>query len=114
MKDLFINCWKDNIQQNGNQGKLRTLKKIETKFDTEKYIFAMNNLKHRHAVTKLRISAHRLPVEVGRYNNTPYEQRICNHYSLNKVGNEQHYVMECNNAKFITIRALVGQIESRN
>ena len=37
--------------------------------------------------------------------NIPYKQRICDHYSLNEVGNEQHYLMKCSNAKFTTIRA---------
>ena len=47
------------------------------------------------AITKLRISAHRLPVETGRYCNVPYDERICQHCNLNEVGNEQHYLMQC-------------------
>ena len=104
LKNFYINYWKEQIQQGGNRGKLRTFKKIKTSLDPEKYIFEVNNIKHRQAVTKLRISAHRLPVEVGRYNNIPYEERICSHCDLNEVGNEQHYLMQCANTKFSVIR----------
>ncbi len=45
---------------------------------------------------KLRISSHKLPaVESGRYNNIPFDQRICKHCNLNVFGNEQHYLMQC-------------------
>ena len=104
LKNFYINYWKEQIQQGGNRDKLRTFKKIKTSLDPEKYIFEVNNIKHRQAVTKLRISAHRLPVEVGRYNNIPYQERICSHCDLNEVGNEQHYLMQCANTKFSVIR----------
>ena len=73
LKERFVDYWKDNIQQSGNQGKLRTL------------IAEIGNIKHRQAITKLRISAHRLPVETGRYCNVPYDERICQHCNLNEV-----------------------------
>ena len=46
-------------------------------FEPEKYLFEITNFKHRQVVTKLRISAHKLTVETGRYNNTPYNDRLC-------------------------------------
>ncbi len=64
----------------------------------------INNLKHRQAVTKVRISSHKLPVESGRYNNIPFDQRICKHRNLNVVGNEQHYLMQCSYPIFNKIR----------
>ena len=48
----------------------------------EKYLIEIQNVKHRQAVTKLRISAQRLPVETvetGRYKNIPYCDRVCRH-----------------------------------
>jgi hypothetical protein len=41
---------------------------------------------------------------ICRYNNIPYEERICSHCDLNEVGNEQHYLMQCANTKFSVIR----------
>ena len=56
------------------------------------------------AVTKLRISAHKLTVETGGYNNTPYNDRIYKLCNLNEVGNERHFLMSCTNIKFINLR----------
>jgi hypothetical protein len=47
-------------------GKLKFLSKIKMNFEMEKYLIEIQNVKHRQAVTKLRISAQRLPVETGR------------------------------------------------
>jgi hypothetical protein len=43
------------------------LKKFKKNFEFEKYTFEISNVKHRQAVTKLRISAQKLPVETDRY-----------------------------------------------
>ena len=40
-----------------------------------KIIFGVS--KYRQAVLKLRISAHRVPVETGRFGNVPYNKIIC-------------------------------------
>ena len=55
-------------------------------FVFEKYILEIHNVKHRQVVTKLRISAHRLPVEPGRYDNIAYCDRLRKHCDLNDVG----------------------------
>ena len=83
------------IQQQENQGKLRTFKKFKTNLNFQEYLNDISNIKHRQAVTKLRISSHRLPVESGRYNNNPFDKRTCKLCNLNEVGNEQHYLMQC-------------------
>ena len=58
LKERFVDYWKDNIQ-----GKLRTFKRLKINFEFKKYIAEIGNIKHRQAITKLRISAHRLPVK---------------------------------------------------
>jgi hypothetical protein len=45
-------------------------------------------------LTKLRISAHSLAIEKGRYNNTPKEQRFCKHCPTS-VENESHFILYC-------------------
>ena len=72
--------WKDQVQQHEDQGKLRTFKKFKTNLNFEEYLNEISNIKHRQAVTKLRISSHRLPVESVRYNNIPFNERTCKHY----------------------------------
>ena len=65
-------------------------------FNFEHYLSQVQNVKHR----QLRISAHKLPVEAGRYKNIPHNDRICKHCDLNEFGNEQHYLMSCSNTMF--------------
>ena len=52
--------------------------------------------KFRIALTKLRVSSHRLNVETGRWHRPipiPYENRICDNCGC--MENEYHFVMEC-------------------
>ena len=104
LEEQYVRFWKDQIQQQKNQGKLRTFKKFKTNLNFEEYLNEISNIKHRQAVTKLRISSHRLPVESGRYNNIPFDERTCKLCNLNEVGNEQHYLMQCSNPMFKEIR----------
>ena len=96
--------WCEQLQPVENSGKLRILKKVKKHFECKKYLLEISNFKHHQAVTKLRISVHKLTVETGRYNNTPYNDRICKLCNLNKVGDERHFLMSCTNIKFINLR----------
>ena len=80
------------MQQNNENSKLRLFRKVKVNFNFEYYLSQVQNVKHRQAVT---ISAHKFPVETGRYKNIPYNDRICKHCDLNEIGNEQHYLMSC-------------------
>ena len=77
LHEYFIKYWKEQIQQGGNNGKLRVYKNLKINFGCKMYFYLVQNFKYRQTVTKLRISAHRLPVETGRYNNVPYNDRLC-------------------------------------
>ena len=100
----FVTHFKNQIKQNKENGKLRLFKKVKVNFNFEHYLSQVQNVKHRQAVTKLRISAHKIPVETGRYKNIPYNDRICKHCDLNEIGNEQHYLLSCSNTMFRTLR----------
>ena len=63
---------------------------------------------NRNAISKMRISAHRLPVETGRYSGTPRNERMCP-LCKNGVGNELHYLLECNMPKMVQIRVPILQ-----
>ena len=68
-------------------------------FLTEPYLAHIRNFKHRSSVTQLRISAHTLNIETGRYKQIPAEERFCewcNHVTNNKIiENEQHFLTTC-------------------
>ena len=55
----------------------------------------MSNVKHRKAMTRLRISAHRLAIETGRYTKTPIEKRVCTTCEGQIIEDEYHFLMKC-------------------
>lgn len=44
---------------------------------------------------KYRTANHRLPVETGRYDRIPFNDRTCTLCTNNQVGSEEHYLLEC-------------------
>ena len=70
----------------------------------EKYLLEIKNFKYRQAVTRLRVSAHMLPVEIGRYKKIAYCDRKCKLCDQSEVGNEQHFLMSCGNTVFTFLR----------
>ena len=54
-----------------------------------------NNFTLRRAITKLRISSHRLKIETGRYLKLKVNKRLCNKCDLNKIEDEIHFLLEC-------------------
>ena len=54
----------------------------------------VKNPSHRSAITKIRISAHRYPIETGRYNHTVRPERECP-MGCQVLGDETHYVLNC-------------------
>ena len=77
--------------------------KIDHKF--EEYLTLLENRRYKSAITKLRCSAHRLKIEIGRYNRIrnevtgkmeplPREKRLCD-ICKEKVEEEYHFLFEC-------------------
>ncbi len=61
----------------------------------------------RSPLCKLRVSAHQLMIEKGRYAipKIPVENRICNICDLNEVEDEFHFIMKC--SAYSDIRSLL-------
>ena len=97
LQKLFCTKWKD---AKINSTKLDFYNTLKHEFGPEKYL-VMPNVKHRHALSRLRISAHNLFIERGRYTKpfTPRDDRICLYclHNINKrfVESEQHVINDC-------------------
>ena len=65
-------------------------------FGREAYVKIIKDRDVRSLFTKLRISAHKLNIETGRYRNIPAEHRYCNLCKNNCVEDEIHFSMSCN------------------
>lgn len=76
-------------------GKLSTYLFLKTNFGLEKYLTLLRP-EYRKPICRLRVSAHRLLIEMGRYNNTPRTERICKNCMCNEIEDEEHFIIRCN------------------
>jgi hypothetical protein len=100
MKQIYEFQWKRELNRTegrNNKGgnKLRTYCTFKKEFNYEKYLDFQSNFDKRRSITKLRISAHRLEIEAGRYKNIDKRDRICTNCNLNEVEDEEHLLMTC-------------------
>ena len=70
--DLLFQRMKDQFQQTAfekirNSEKLSLYSQLKTKSGAERYLSDVTNIRHRTAMTRLRMSAHSLHIEEGRY-----------------------------------------------
>ena len=63
----------------------------------ERYLSVIQNMEMRSYITKFRISAHKFPIETGRYINTEQQNCLCT-LCERGIGDELHYFSKCNNA----------------
>lgn len=73
--------------------KLKFYDSITKKYKFEPYLVHIINISHRKSLTKLRIGAHDLMIEIGRYNNTPKEERKCK--QCGTLEDETHFLDKC-------------------
>ncbi len=88
------------VGKTGMGNKLRTYKSFNRKLTCEKYFSDISNISYRINLTKLRVIAHQLRIERGRYervNNrmVPERDYICKYCSTNEIEDEFHFVMLC-------------------
>ena len=71
--------WLDAINDNRKSSKLRTYKLVKTDYRIEPHILYIRNKKHQRALTRLRVSSHKLNIELGRHSRPPIprDERVC-------------------------------------
>ena len=107
IKDMLNSCfesfWKTEInaikanKDGRNTNKLRFYKTLKGSFSREPYIDLVPNRSQRSWLSRLRISAHHLGVEIGRYTRpiTPLENRTCNYCKSGEIDHESHFLTKC-------------------
>ena len=88
----------------GNSSRLTLYSSIKNDFKEEQYISDVKYYKYRSAVTKFRISAHTFPIEKGRWQSIPKDQRLCPLCLGNLIGDEKYYIFYCTIDKLVDIR----------
>ena len=77
-----------------SDSKLKIYNICKNNFGLEKYLTIVNNFELRRSFTKLRISSHRLQIELDRYQGVPRHNRVCTKCSSNVI--EDDYIFYLN------------------
>ena len=103
LKDIELQRWhseiNNDIRKDANQSnKMRTYRKFKTidNYKCEDYLHQVTNTQHRIALTKLRLSNHKLAIETGRHSR-PFkkpEERICPICKI-EMEDEYHFLNIC-------------------
>ena len=64
-------------------------------FVCEKYLSVIHNVDIRKNLTRLRVSAHSLKIEKGRYQGIPRHDRTCPRCSSSEIEDELHFRLNC-------------------
>ena len=91
LTDSFRQIWQGRLNESNQCINYRIFK---TSLNLERYLLRLTPTL-RFALAKFRCGNHRLPVNTGRYTGIERKDRICQLCSLNKMGDEFHYLFEC-------------------
>ena len=95
IKQLYIDQYKQTWASELTEStKGRTYNSFKNIHDFEKY-FKILDMTDSLTMFKFRTANFKLPVEVGRYESVPYQNRTCDLCAKDKVGSEEHYIFEC-------------------
>ena len=85
-----------------SQGRHRLYIHLKVRPGFEQY-FDLDNPKLRQSITKLRISVHKFPVEIGRFENKAPAEKICP-LCCEGIGDVCHYLPQCNKEEIKKVR----------
>ena len=91
LEDIFIQSWSRNCIECNKSCSYNLYKPI---FGFEHYLDCLPFC-YRIAMTQLRTSNHKLPIEKGRYRHLAREERNCTLCNSEKIGDEFHLLLEC-------------------
>ena len=81
-----------------SSNKLKVFSQLKTEHGRETYLSKVIISKHRRAMSKLRMGAHSLEIERGRYEEADRVDRLCKHcqaFGLREVEDEAHFLLKC-------------------
>ena len=78
--------------------------KVKASYKIEDYLNEIKYIKYRSAISKMRISAHTMPIEIGRWKGIPREERTCLICNSKETGDEAHYLAHSNNPTLQSLR----------
>ena len=92
LNDVFIQKWSSALNMSSSSNIYKIYK---TTFEQSNYINVLSPILCKYLMS-YRTRNHRLPVEVGRWQSIPLNERLCS-YCKSDIGDEYHYLLVCNN-----------------
>ena len=92
LKDTFVQNWHERLNESSRASFYRPI----CNFRFQPYLDTLTLKQFRVAMSKLRVSSHRLLIESGRWNKPhpiPRNERLCQ--ICNKLEDEHHFLLEC-------------------
>ena len=94
LQSKHIETWKKERIHFQKDSKLELFTTLKEQFGRSCYLTTLKNPSHRIGMTKMRISAHKFPIETGRYVKIQRKDRMCP-FGCGVVGDEIHYLLQC-------------------
>ena len=92
MKQEYISYWQNTLQ---HSQKLEFYRSFKTDHTSSSYLDLTRGTAGRRALVKLRISNHKLMIEIGRYNQTTKDNRHFPFCGCNVIEDEVHFLFQC-------------------
>jgi hypothetical protein len=89
--DQFKQSWHEQLRTS-NKGQIYSTFKENHEF--ENYFKSLSKTEYL-TLFKFRTANHHLPVETGRYDGTPFDNRFCPFCENEQIGSERHYIVDC-------------------
>lgn len=94
LAEIYTKLWYK-TKSSLKEGKLCTYFKLKQHFGFENYLSEITKFEYRKSICKLRISAHKLMIEVGRYVKIDRNERYCNKCTSGEIEDEIHFLIKC-------------------
>ena len=109
LHDQFKQGWYSLIEHSPKALNYRIFKE---NFEFENYFRVLED-KDIYTLCKFRTTNHKLPIETGRWNNIDRVNRICTKCDNITIGDEYHYIMECEHFSNFRNRFIVTNLRER-
>ena len=102
LQDQFNQNWRTNLTMS-SKGKNYNV--FKDSIQIERYI---NMLPYKLYINMIRFRTgnHKMPIEIGRWNNIDIDDRKCNLCASNSIGDEFHYLLQCSYFKRDRLRLI--------
>ena len=102
-----INC------NDGFPSKFREYRKVKKVYNMENYL-KLNEV-NRNFISKIRLSCHHFPIEIGRWKKIDKTKRFCFYCNTTDIGDECHVLFHCTSQQLVAERHIfVNKLKEKN